>query len=194
MSTVYRLLASLVPGRSGDWLLAHGAELDALDEPAERRRWIAGLPRVFVTAMVGQLVKDPLSLRGGALMRTVVATLSAIEVAGGGALLTLAVLTETLGPGVFAAVLIVQGGFTLLLLAGAFRRFAEPARHLQLAGSAAAVFVGLAGFAYGFLSNLAATDPEYAPMTLLLLVAMHGLASIAAFTAGPPPVAATHGS
>jgi hypothetical protein len=194
MSRVHRLLASLIPGKRSEWVLAHGAELEAIGDPATRRRWLAGLPAVFARAIVAQLVGDPLSFRGGTLMRTVLATLSVIEVAGGAALLVFAALTDPVGPGTFAAVLLVQGGYTLALLSGALRRVEAPARHLQLAGSAAALFVGLAGFVAGFARNIdpANADPEFAPMTVLLLVALHGLASIATF-ASPPTAAGRRG-
>ncbi|RPI23671.1 MAG: hypothetical protein EHM57_03630 [Actinobacteria bacterium] len=182
MTGIHRLLASLVPGRRGEWLLAHGAELEALQGRLARLRWMAGLLSLFLRAIGAQLLADPRSFLGGALARSAVWMLSPILLMAGLGLAVLALSTDPLEVGLFATVLVLQGGFTLLALSR--RSLAAPGRLLQLAGSVAAALVGLAGFVSTLGRNFdpANPDPEYAPLTILLLIGTHGLLSVIAFT------------
>lgn len=192
MTGIHRMLASLIPGRRAEWLTAHGAELEVIDSGKARVRWTAGLVPLFTTALLSQLFHDPLSFLGGKLMRTVVATLSVMSTLIGIGLLSMWLFSEQpLGLLAFAGVLVVQGGFTLLLLTGWVGPMRDHARTIQLVGSTASVAVGLAGFAIGFLENIHPMndDPEYAPMAVLFLIGVHGLASIATFVRQPPPAA-----
>ena len=182
MTAIHRTLAALVPGRRAEWLIAHGAELEALRGRGARLGWMAGLIPLFMTALAGELLEDPRSFLGGALARSAVWMLSPILVMAGLGLAVLAFFTDPLEVGLFAAVLILQGGFSLFAVSR--RSLATPARLLQLAGSVAAALVGLAGFISGLAHNIdpANPDPEYAPMTILFLIGTHGLLSVIAFT------------
>lgn len=117
-------------------------------------------------------------------MRTIVATLSVVNVIAGVGLAVL-YFVDASPPVVAVAsgVLVVQGLFTLALIGGAFGEHSDVARHIQLVGSTLALLVGAAGMLNGMATSLAAnnTDPEYGPMTIAMLLAIHGLFSLLAF-------------
>jgi hypothetical protein len=119
-------------------------------------------------------------------MKTIAATLSILNLVAGVGLLVLCII-DTSAPLVLltlSGALLIQSGFTMALLLGAFGSRHDTARHLQLAGSTMALMVGAAGFVIGFLANVnpANNDPEYGPMTIAFLIAAHGIASLLAFT------------
>lgn len=84
---------------------------------------------------------------------------------------------------VLSIVLLVQGSYTVVFLSGSLRSHHEVARHLQLGGSTLALVAGAVGFVSGFLANIdpVNADPEYGPMTISLLIAVHGLTSLVVF-------------
>jgi len=143
-----------------------------------------GLLPLSVKTFVRLLTHEPKSLIGGTLMRTVIATLSVINILAGAGLAVLFFVDSS--PSVVAvlsAALMVQGIFTVAVLVGAVGRHPEVTRHIQLAGSTLAFVVGSVGILTGMATNLAAnnTDPEYGPTTIAMLLAMHGLFSLVAF-------------
>ncbi len=182
MSRAHRALAALVPEPRNQWVLGHAAELETIDRASERRRWRLGLVPLFIHALVSQLVHDPKSFLGGALLRTAAAASSAINIA---ASIGLAAVyyVEPIGLVLaLALVLALQGGYTAAHLAGVFRTKRSAARLLQLAGSAAAFVVGTIGLTMRLGADLTpGGDPEYGPTTVALLIAGHGLVSLLAW-------------
>jgi hypothetical protein len=123
-------------------------------------------------------------------MKTIVATLSILNFAAGVGLLALYII-ETSPPLVVLALsgaLLIQSGFTMALLLGAVGSHQDTGSHLQLAGSTIALIGGAVGFVIGFLANINAAnnDPEYGPITIALLIAAHGMASLLAFAPHRP--------
>ena len=123
-------------------------------------------------------------------MKTIVASLSTLNLAAGSGLAVLYVIETSPSLLVLAlsGTLLIQGGYTLALILGLFRSHNDTARHLQLTGSTLALAVGTVGFVTGFLANIAPVnnDPEYGPMTIALLIAAHGLTSLLASTPQRP--------
>lgn len=151
------------------WIQAHLAEADVIEGRLRRMSWRAGSVVTFVAVAV--------SSTGGTMKISLVA-LSLVNLFAG---LALVVLWFVMGrePMIvlgLAAVLIVQGGSTLLYVSGAFDRVRRAARNVLVAGSAAALAVGAAGFITGVVVNLqpANPDPEYGPMSVAFLLAAHG--------------------
>jgi len=185
VSRLHRAIARLIPEPHREWLLAHDSEGASIEGRAARLRWMLGALPIAGRAIASQAVHDPRSLLGGALMRTVVVTMSLLVAAVGTIVLgAYALMTEhpaTMLP--FALVPIVQGAFTLLFALGKLNKLGGIARLLELSGSTLALSVGAVGFAYGVVVNLTPmnVDPEYAPMAVSLLVAMHGLIALLAF-------------
>lgn len=123
-------------------------------------------------------------------MRAFVAALSVLNLVTAAGLFVLFLIMPD-GPTILLAVvagLTLQGGFTLAFIASRFASRAEFARRLQLGGSAVALIVGSIVFINGLLINFdsATADPEYGPMTMGLLMAAHGLASLFAFVPSGP--------
>ncbi len=186
MSRAHRILATIVPPPRRQWVLAHEAEFAHIEGRWRRWRWAFGLVRVAGWALVSQLLHDPRSFLGGALIRIVISTQSIVNVAAGAGLLVL-YLSQSNVPVfvlILSLVLLLQGFYTVAFVAGVLRSHHDGARYLQLGGSTLALIVGAVGFAVGFFANLgpANADPEYGPMTIALLIAGHGLASLLAFT------------
>lgn len=184
MSLVYRLLASALPVPRKDWIRAHEAELATIEGRRDRIRWMLGVIPLWTVTLGHQLTHEPSTIIGGTLMRSVVATLSVVNIAAGVGLGALYLL-DTNPPIVAAlsAVLLVQGVFTMVLIAGGFDRYRVRARHLQLVGSTLALVVGMVGVLNGLVTNLAAgnVDQEGGPLTIALLLGIHGCFSILAF-------------
>lgn len=184
MKRLYRVLTSAVPAPFDVWLRAHEAEFAVIETRKGRTRWALGLIPLSLATFGQLIVRSPRSLVGGTLMRTIVGTLSIVNLVAGIGLAVL-YLADTNPPivAVLSAVLIVQGLFSLALLSGAFGNRYDAVRHVQLVGSTLALVVGLAGVLAGMVTNLAAatTDPEFGPMTVAMLLAVHGLFSLIAF-------------
>lgn len=184
MNRLYQAAAALVPAPRRDWIDAHRAELEHIEGVWPRRRWALGLVPLTGKALVAQLGSDPRSFQGGTLMKTVVTTLSVLNVAAGVGLAVLAAFVEGTPPMVFAlsAVLLVQGAYTLAFMAGVLGSgFAQV---VELAGSTLALVVGGVATVGAAIANIDPVngDPEYAPMAVAMLIAAHGLASLVAFT------------
>lgn len=116
-------------------------------------------------------------------MKTVVTTLSVLNIAAGIGLTVLAVAMEGTPPIVIAlsAVLLIQGGYTLAYVGGLLGSgFAQV---LELAGSTLALVVGGVASVGAAIANIdpVGGDPEYGPMAVAMLIAAHGLASLIAF-------------
>ena len=124
------------------------------------------------------------------LVKAITTALSVVNVSAGFGLVVLHVATSDSPPTVLALglALLIQGGFTLASMLNVFGFRHNAARKVQLVGSTFAVIVGVAGFTAGFLANFEAAgiDPEYGPMTMALLVAVHGLVSLLAFSPRRP--------
>lgn len=125
-------------------------------------------------------------------MRTVIATLSAINVVAGVGLLALAALLEA--PLLVVAIgvgMISQGGYTLLYVAGTLQRWTAISRQLLLVGSTLALAVGGVAFTQSILYNIQPPndDPEYGPMSMAFLITVHAVAVLSryAFNLGAPP-------
>ena len=185
MNRVYRILTAVVPSPHNQWIRAHQMELEHVEGRWQRWRWALGLLPLTRSALASQLRKDPHTFLGGVLMKTIVAALSILNLAAGVGLGLLYVI-ETGPPLVvlaLSAVLVIQGGFTLALILGAFHSPQDPPRQLQLVGSTLALVVGSVGFLASLLANISSVnnDPEYGPVAITALVAAHGLVSLLAF-------------
>ncbi|MEE9581576.1 MAG: hypothetical protein V3W36_01440 [Acidimicrobiia bacterium] len=185
MTRIHQALAALVPGPRSDWITAHGAELATLEEPALRRRWALGVISVAVSALWAQLRTDPRSYLGGVLVKTVVAGVSVVNVLAGLALVAVFLTSEdqVLMMLALAATLVTQGTYTLVVLAGGFGSLFRTAVNLQVAASTLALVAGAIAFGIGLASNinLPTGDPEYGPMTVAMLLAIHGATSLLSF-------------
>ena len=196
MSREHRIFAAIVPPPRRQWVLAHEAEFGHIEGRWQQWRWALGLVRVVGWALVSQLRHDPRSFLGGALIRIVISTQSIVNVAAGVGLLVLYFSQSSTQVFVLilSLALLVQGSYTVAFVAGVLRSHHDGARYLQLGGSTLALIVGAFGFAVGFsaIVDPVNADPEYGPMTIALLVAGHGLASLLVFTPlgpgrHPPP-------
>ncbi len=190
MSRLYCILFAVVPCPRNEWISAHHAELEYVEGRWQRRRWALGLVLLTGSALASQLRHDASTFLGGVFMKTIVATLSILNLVAGVGLVVLYII-ETSPPLVvliLSGALVIQSGFTMALLLGAFGSHQDTGRHLQLAGSSLALIVGTVGFVTGFLANInpANNDPEYGPMTIALLIAAHGMASLLAFAPHRP--------
>lgn len=78
--------------------------------------------------------------------------------------------------GLVALALVVQGGYTLLWLGGRLQRWQRWASGLFAAGETTALVAG----AFASLGVVAAfdSDPEYAPLMVAVVVAVHGLVGL----------------
>lgn len=165
------------------WLHAHLAEADVVEGRLRRILWRAGSVSTLGAVAVSTLVRDPMSVVRGGTMKVAPVVLSAVNLLAGLALvvLWLSIGREPLVVLVLAAVLMVQGGYTLVYVAGWLDRARPAARNVLLAGSAAALVVGSIGFITGAIVNMqpANPDPEYGPMTVAVLLAAHGAITLA---------------
>ena len=183
MSRIHRLPAALVPPPCDAWVRAHAAELDWIEGRWNRLVWRLGVVPITGWALVSQLRHDPRSFLGGALSRLAVAGMSLLNLAAGVGLLVFYVVgANPLLVLVLGLALCGQAGYGLAFIAGALDGRRERARRVLLAGGLLAAAVGLAGFLAGAVANIdpANGDPEFGPMTIALLIAAHGVASVLA--------------
>ncbi|MEX1124667.1 MAG: hypothetical protein WD895_02745 [Acidimicrobiia bacterium] len=75
--------------------------------------------------------------------------------------------------------LILQGGYTLVWLSGRLQRWQRWASGLFAAGETTALVAG-AMATFGVLSAFDDSDPEYAPLMVAVVVAIHGLVGLLA--------------
>jgi len=186
MNRIYLILFRMVPGPRNEWIRAHHAELENIPSGRQRWRWTLGLLPLALSALARHLRHEAGTFLGGTFVKTIVATASILNLTAGAGLLVL--FTIETGPPlvvlVLAVTLLIQGGYTLTLMFGAFGSHQYAATHLQLAGSTLALIAGTIGFATGFLANInpANNDPEYGPMSIAAIIAVHAIASLLAFT------------
>ena len=190
MTRIHRILAALVPPPRREWIRAHAAELEHVRGRSQRRRWAIGLLTLTGAALVSQLKKDPQTFLGGTIVKSIVVTLSIINLVAGVSLAALYVI-ETDAPSLVLALsagLVIQGSYTLAMILGAFHSRHAVARQLQLVGSTVALMIGFTAFVVWFLANVGPVngDPEYAPMTIALVIAGHGFASLLTFAPQRP--------
>lgn len=193
MNRLYRFLYLIVRSPRNEWIRAHYAELRHVSGRWRRLRWTLGVLPVTVTALASQLRHDASEFRGGVLTRAIVVILSSINLAAAVGLLVV-YMTDSGHPLLLLAFiggLAVQALYSMVILKGGFGGRPNAARVLQLVGSASALVVGAFGFILGVAANIDPinADPEYGPMTIALLFAMHGLASLLAFTPREPGAA-----
>jgi hypothetical protein len=119
-------------------------------------------------------------------MRIVVATMALLNIAGGVAFFGLAViLTEPLAG--FGIVLLAQGGYTILFLAGKLQRFGSPAETLLVAGATLALVLGTLGTIHGVIISFRPDPvvPGLAAVAAAVLVTSLGLATLVATVSSP---------
>ncbi|KAA3635794.1 MAG: hypothetical protein DWP92_10490 [Armatimonadetes bacterium] len=184
MRYIYRVLIGVVPPPFDAWIRAHQAELAFIQNRSSRVRWRLGLVPLSVVTFGWLFAHAPRSLIGGTLMRTILATLSIINTTAGVGLAVLYFVDS--GPALVAVLsvgLILQGLYTLAVLAGALGTRLEVGRHVQLVGSTLSLVVGTVGVLAGLVTNLSANavDPEYGPMAVAMLLVFHGLFSLITF-------------
>ena len=165
-----RLLVALLPRSRRDWgraLLAETAHADT------SRRWILGGVRLVGWSWFDWMI-------GGNLMKTVVATLSTVNVAMGLFLMGLFVFTVDNASVVLALAvgLIIQGGYTLWYMWGAGKQ--SWATRVLLVGQTLALLVGAGGFLISTLNNVAQRggDPEYGPIVVGAAIATQAAATL----------------
>lgn len=191
MRYVYRVLIGAVPPPFNVWIRAHEAELAFIDDRMSRILWAFGLVPLSIVTFTRLLAHKPSSLIGGTLMRSAVASLSFVNITAGFGLAVL-YFADSNPPlvGALSFALVTQGMFTLALLGGLLKKRYDFARHIQIAGSTLAVAVGSTGVLVGLVANLSpsAPDPEFGPMTVAMLFALHGVFSLIAFSSGRPDI------
>jgi hypothetical protein len=122
-------------------------------------------------------------------MKTILATLSVINVLMGLMLLGLMFVAEDTPLMVVLALaigMLAQGGYTLAYLAGVLGGFEPWSRRVLLGGQTVALVVGLSGFASSALYNLnpPGGDYEYGPLTVGALIALQGAATLWIYAVG----------
>ena len=115
-------------------------------------------------------------------MKTVLGTLSMINLVMGAALLGLAAFTTDMPPLVTALGLglLIQAGYTLAYMAGRLDRFQPWSLRALLAGQTVSLLVGFFGFVSSALYNVNPPngDYEYGPLTVGVLIAFHAAAAL----------------
>ena len=81
--------------------------------------------------------------------------------------------------GLVALALAVQGGYTLLWLGGRLQRWQRWASGLFAAGETTALLAGAVA-TFGAVTAFEDSDPEYAPLMVTVVVAVHGLVGLLA--------------
>ena len=170
-----RFLSALLPRSRREWGEALLAESTHSDKAT---RWLIGSLRLIAWSWFDWIF-------GGNLMKTVVATLSTINVAMGIFLMGLFVFTLSDAPValiMLAVGLTIQGGYTLWYLTS-FSRALEPwSLRALLAGQTIAVLVGSLGFVTTTVNTLLrpppVADPEYGPIVVGALIAAQAVATL----------------
>lgn len=173
-SHIYRLL----PASERDWARAWAAELTEIESTAAALRWLVGGGRMMARAWFAVIAEE-------AVMKTVLATLSIINVLMGAALLGLLAFTQGTPP-VVAALgigLLIQAGYTLAYLGGFLDAFEPWSLRALVAGQTVALVVGALGFISSGLYNLnpPGGDYEYGPLTVGFLIALQAAVALWVF-------------
>lgn len=172
------LIPKLVPRSQRDWVSAYIAE----SKVAERRAsWGISTPIVVIVAWLLWLK--------GAEMKTVVLTLSTINLLAGVSVISIWATSDGHPPVMLlvGCAVCAQGVYTMVYSTG-WLESAEPwARTVLLVGSTMALLVGIGGLLAGALYNLApgTVDPEYGPMTMAGLIAALAIAAVLAYALEP---------
>ena len=129
-------------------------------------------------------------------MRTILATLSLINMAMGALLLGLLLVTDgTPVPVVLALALgmLIQGSYTLAYIFDRLEQFEPWALRALLVGQTVALVVGVMGFASSALYNInpPTGDYEYGPLTVSALIALQALATLGAYAVRERPRTST---
>jgi hypothetical protein len=173
-----RAFLHLLPDPRREWGHALLAEKEETGGRFDRMRWILGGGRLLGWSWLDRITK-------GRLMRTVLATLSAINIVFG--LLLIALFSFTDGSplmGLFLAVgLIVQGGYTLWYMSDRSASGEPWTSRVLLTGETIALVIGGGGFTIAVINNInpANGDSEYGPMAVGGLIAAQAVAALYLF-------------
>lgn len=167
-----KLLVALLPRSRRDWgraLLAEAAHAD------NSLRWMFGGIRLVGWSWFDWMI-------GGNLMKSVVVTLSTVNVAMGLFLMGLLIFTGSRVPVVLmlAIGLIVQGGYTLWYVSGRMKTLEPWAIRSLLVAQTVAILVGAGGFVMAILNNInpPGGDYEYGPIAVSGLIAAQAAATL----------------
>ena len=165
----------LLPGSHREWGQALLAEKEEMDGRSERVRWILGGGRLMVWSWLDWITK-------GRIMRTVLATLSVINIVFGLFLMALFLSTEDNPPLVlFLAVgLITQGGYTLWHMSRRSGSSEPWSSRVLLTGETIALLIGVGGFTIAVINNInpANGDYEYGPIAVGGLIVAQAFAAL----------------
>ena len=169
-----KVLGALVPRSRREW----GEALLAESEHTDRSiRWMIGGLRLILWSWFDWIF-------GGNLMKTVVATLSTINVAMGLFLMGLSVFAQDIPLIVpmLAVGLTIQGGYTLWFIARRAKGLEPSSLRVLLVGQTLAALVGGYGFVITAVNNLLrpppGADPEYGPIAVGALIAAQAVATL----------------
>lgn len=152
--------------------------------PEAKQEWAEELSaedaRVMTVARV-LVVAWYLTLEGGPLMRTVLMTLSSVNLVAGLLVTAMWVFMEETPPVVLALglALLIQGGYTVWLLVG--KKLRPVAARLLIVGETLALLVGGGGLLVAIVNSIGAVDPEYGPLLVAGLFGAHALAGLHLF-------------
>ncbi len=175
----YRRLVALTPAthrnRFGDAQVTLFGDLLQSGEPASRL-WARSILDLF--AVFGQ--NKEAMVNHSARISLAVVSMAPLLLAA----MLLWLMIEEFGDvprwlGLIALGLIIQGGYTLIWLSGRLQRWQRWASGLFAAGETTALVAGV--FAtFGVVSAFDDSDPEYAPLMIAVVVAVHGLVGLLA--------------
>jgi len=172
-----RLLVALLPPSHREWGEALAAEAAYSNKSV---RWAIGGVRLVAWSWFDWMT-------GGNVVKAVVATTSVINLMMGVFLFGLFATTNDMPRAVpmLALGLVVQGGYTLVYLAGGLGRFEPWSIRALLAGETVALSVGTLGFATTAVNNILGyplgPDPEYGPLTVGALIVIQAMATLIVF-------------
>lgn len=182
-------IIALVPLSRREWLEALFAERQAMASTFENALWTLGALKLVGWTVLTEVRHHPRYLLEEAFMKTIVATLSAVNVVAAFGLGGVFVATNDV-PWIVLAIsagLLAQGGYTLLHLTGALERYQPYARHLLLSGQSLALMIGLLGAVSSMTYNVNPPngDNEYGPLTVAILILTLAAATLFAETVAP---------
>lgn len=173
-----RVLLYLLPDSHREWGQALLAEKEETGGRLARVRWILGGGRLLVWSWLDWITK-------GRLMRTVLATLSVINLVFGLLLIALFSFTEDNPPLllILAIGLIAQGGYTLWHMSGRSASGEPWTSRILLTGETIALVIGGGGFTIAVINNINPTngDYEYGPIAVSGLIAAQAVAALYIF-------------
>ena len=160
--------------------MAHSMELEQITGRARRARWTLGLVPLTARVLWNQLRYHPRSFGGGSLVRSALAVFVVANGTIASGLLLLFIWNSNSPPSVlaFVSVLVAQAAYSVFLI---LRRRRPPAFMQRMLVVASAI--GIISFIAALGVSIGASDPEYGPPTVVLVVSLHAAMSYAA--AGP---------